>query len=48
MDCKAKNEELPFDEDCPAVLKDVISKMTRKDWKERISIDQAIDILKHG
>lgn len=48
MDCKAKNEELSFDEDCPAVLKDVISKMTRKDWKERINIDQAIDILKHG
>lgn len=47
MDIKSKNDPLEFAEDCPDVLKDAIEKMTRKDWKKRISIDQAIDILRH-
>lgn len=37
--------ELTFSEDCPPVLKDAIQKMTRKDWRERITIDQALSIL---
>lgn len=48
MDIKAKNDPLPYAEDCPEVLKNVIDKMTRKDWRQRINIDQAIDILRHS
>jgi hypothetical protein len=48
MDIKAKNDPLEFAEDCPAVLREAIEKMTRKEWKERISVDQAIDILRHS
>jgi hypothetical protein len=33
---------LIFDEQCPAVLAEVINKMTRKDWRERITISQAL------
>ena len=46
MDVKAKNVELPFSEDCPHALRSAVEKMCRKDWKERVTIDQAIDILK--
>lgn len=44
-DINAKNVQLQFGENCPSVLVEVIKKMTRKDWKERISIDQALHIL---
>ncbi len=45
-DISAKNLQLVFDESCPKVLVQAIQKMTRKEWKERISIDQVLDILK--
>ena len=47
-DISAKNIELCFSEDCPTVVVDAIKKMTRKDWKDRISIGQALDILRNG
>jgi hypothetical protein len=42
MDLKTNESELTFDESCPTVLVEVISKMTRKDWRQRINIDQAL------
>jgi len=42
MDIKAKNIPLVFDEQCPSVLVEVIQKMTRKDWRERITINQTL------
>lgn len=48
MDIKSKNDPLEFTEDFPAVLREAIEKMTRKEWKERITIGQAIDILRHS
>ena len=39
--------ELEFDPACPPILVEVISKMTRKEWKERITIGQALSLLKN-
>jgi hypothetical protein len=44
-DISAKNHELSFALDCPAMVVEAIQKMTRKEWQERISIDQALQIL---
>ena len=46
MDSKALNEELVCGEECPAVLREVIGAMTRKEWKERIGIGEALEMLK--
>lgn len=40
--------ELTFSEECPAVVVEAINKMTRKDWKDRITIDQALSLLEKG
>ena len=37
--------ELQFDSDCPPVIVDAINKMTRKEWKDRITIEQALVLL---
>jgi hypothetical protein len=44
-DANALNLELPFDLDCPPIVAETIQKMARKDWKERITIDQALQLL---
>jgi calcium/calmodulin-dependent protein kinase kinase 2 len=44
-DINSKNMELAFSSECPAVVVEAIKKMTRKDWKDRITIDQALSLL---
>jgi BioD-like phosphotransacetylase family protein len=44
-DINSKNMELAFSLECPAVVVEAIKKMTRKDWKDRITIDQALSLL---
>ena len=46
MDCKSKNDPLVFDEQCPKLLIEVITKMCKKEWKERIGIAEALELLK--
>ena len=44
-DANAKNIELEFDPDCPKVIAETVRKMIRKEWKERITIDQVLHLL---
>lgn len=45
IEYRAENEELKFSPQCPAWLRNVLQKMTYKNWKDRITIEEVIKLL---